>query len=202
MKSLDHQVDRPAILAANANRREPLKVLASVDECNRVLVGRHYLGPTKTAACGWRDEFGVMLFARPRSRRLPTDWLELVRWCLYGEKNGGSRQWSAWAKWARAHLPATTVVSYSDPSQGHTGALYRACNWQWAPTWLRLRPPPTGNGSWTADKQQASKDRWIFPLQPDDRRSQVLFVNDESIMKKMPWASYPGDYKRFIQSVN
>ena len=36
----------------------------------------------------------------------------------------------------------STVVSYSDPSAGHTGSLYRACNWIWAPTWLRLRPPP------------------------------------------------------------
>lgn len=172
-------------------------MLASVTECNRFLVGRHYLGPTKTAAFGWRDEFGVMLFARPRSRHLPPDWLELVRWCLRGEKNDGSRQWSGFARWARVNIAATTIVSYSDPSQGHTGALYRACNWEWAPTWLRLRPPPTGNGAWTADKQQATKDRWVFPLRVDERRPQVLLVNDDSIMRRMPWASYPGNYKQF-----
>lgn len=176
-------------------------MLASVEECNRVLVGRHYLGPTKTAAFGWRDEFGVMLFSGPRSRNLPPDWLELVRWCLLGEANAGSRQWSRFTKWARSHIEATTIISYSDPSQGHTGALYRACNWTWAPTWHRLRPPPTGNGSWTEGKQQATKDRWVFALKPDARRAGVLAVNDDSIMKRMAWASYAeprgGDYKRF-----
>jgi hypothetical protein len=172
-------------------------MIANICECNRYLVGRHYLGPTRSAAFGWKDEFGVMLFAVPRSRRLPNDWLELVRWCLSGEINAGSRQWANFSKWARCHHQATTVVSYSDPSQGHTGALYRACNWQWAPTWLRLRPPPSGNGSWTIGTQQATKDRWIFPLRPDERRETVLLLNDESLMRRIPWASYPGNYKRF-----
>jgi hypothetical protein len=107
---------------------------------------------------------------------------------------------------------ATTVVSYSDPSQGHTGALYRACGWLWAPTWHRLRPPPTGNGAWTEGKQQAVKDRWIFPLKPDDRRASVLPVSDTAVIKAMPWASYcepvwkrgiahggGGDFKRFMR---
>jgi hypothetical protein len=176
--------------------------LASIRECNRYLVGRHYLGPTRSAAFGWKDEHGVMLFAAPRSRRLPSDWLELVRWCLRGEPNDGSRQWAAFARWARIYLrTTTTIVSYSDPSRGHTGALYRACNWQWAPTWHRLRPPPTGNGAWTDDKQQATKDRWVFSLRADPRRSDLLTVNDDSLMQRVPWASYTegrgGDYKRF-----
>lgn len=171
--------------------------LASIRECNGFLTGRHYLGPTKAATLGWKDEYGVMLFSSPRSRRLPTDWLELVRWCLSGEKNAGSRQWARFQRWAKRNLPTTTIVSYSDPAQGHTGALYRACNWEWAPTWLRLRTPPTGNGCWGTDKKQEPKDRWIFPLRPDPRRKELLFVNDESLMKRMPWASYPGDYQRF-----
>ena len=171
--------------------------LASITECNRYLVGRHYLGPTKMAAFGWKDDHGVMLFAAPRSRRLPSDWIELVRWCLSGKPNAGSQQWAAFSRWARKHLDATTIVSYSDPSQGHTGALYRACNWQWAPTWHRLRPPPTGNGAWTEAKRQEPKDRWIFPLREDDRRKQLLFIHDDSLMKRMPWASYPGDYKQW-----
>lgn len=175
----------------------PAHALASVRECNEFLVGRHYLGPTLSASFGWKDEFGVMLFSAPRSRRLPADWLELVRWCLTGEKNAGSRQWARFCRYARQHLQTTTVISYSDPSVGHTGALYRACNWEWAPTWLRLRPPPSGNGAWTTAKQEATKDRWVFPLRPDDRRA-VLAVNDSSLMKRMPWASYPGDYKRFV----
>lgn len=172
-------------------------MIASVSECNRYLVGRHYLGPTKTALFGWKDEFGVMLFSSPRSRRLPPDWLELVRWCLCGEPNSGSRQWARFSRWARSNVPASTIISYSDPSVGHTGALYRACNWQWAPTWLRLRPPPTGNGAWVEGKQQATKDRWVFPLHEDERRQAILAVNDSSIMKRMDWASYPGDFKRW-----
>ena len=35
----------------------------------------------------------------------------------------------------------TTVISYSDPSAGHTGALYKACNWKWRPTW-HVTPTP------------------------------------------------------------
>lgn len=175
--------------------------LVSVREANAAIVdGEHYLGPSKLAFFGWRDEYGVMLFANPRSRHLPPDWLELIRWCLRGQKNDGSRQWAAFARFARKNLPATTVVSYSDPAQGHTGALYRACNWLWAPTWLRIRPPPTGNGSWTdKDDEQAPKDRWIFPLRDDPRRATMLRITDESIMRSMPWVSFPGDYKRFIR---
>lgn len=175
--------------------------IVPIDEANKFLKGRHYLGPTKHARFAWSDEFGVMLFSGPRSRRLPIDWVELVRWCLNGEPNAGSKQWARFTVWARKHTDYTTVISYSDPSQGHTGALYRACNWQWAPTWHRLRPPPTGNGSWTrgeALKKQAVKDRWVFPLQKDDRRPSILTVTDSSIMKRAPWASYPGDYKRFM----
>ena len=172
-------------------------MLAPISACNDFLAGRHYLGPTKTATLGWQDEFGVMLFAAPRSRRLPTDWLELVRWCLVGTPNGGTQQWARFARWARANLQAPTVVSYSDPSVGHTGVLYRACNWQWAPTWHRLRPPPTGNGSWVDGKKQATKDRWIFPLLDDARRAKLLAINDESVFRRMPWANYPGDFKQF-----
>jgi hypothetical protein len=175
--------------------------LVSAAECNRYLVGRHYLGPTKASGWGWRDKYGVMLFAAPRSRRLPGDWLELVRWCLSGEPNAGSRQWASFSAWARKHHQASTVVSYSDPSQGHTGALYRACNWWWAPTWHRLRPPPTGNGEWTSGKSQSVKDRWVFPLARDPRRVSVLAMDDGAVLRRFPWALYrePGgaDYRAF-----
>jgi hypothetical protein len=173
--------------------------IVSRDECNRILVEGHYLGPTTLAQFGWRDEHGVMLFAKPRSRHLPADWIELVRWCLNGKANAGSRQWRMFVAWARQNLAATTVISYSDPSQGHTGSLYRACNWQWAPTWHRLRPPPSQNGSWS-QIQQAVKDRWIFPLRVDARRQDILKINDEAVMQRMPWASYPGNYKRWREA--
>lgn len=112
------------------------------------LRARHYLGATHRGFA-WSDAFGVLVLAKPTSRRLPQDgtWLELVRWCLLGERNGGSRQWRAAVRYVRRALPdVTTIVSYSDPSVGHTGALYRACNFTWAPTWHRLRPPPAATG--------------------------------------------------------
>ncbi len=138
----------------------------------------HYLGETGRGI-GWSDEYGVLVLAKPTSRRLPQDgtWLELVRWCLEGERNGGSRQWARVTRYLRADCPqVTTVVSYSDPSVGHTGALYKACNWTWAPTWHRLKPPPSGNGSWKNGEPQAVKDRWVFVLRRDDRRAEILRV--------------------------
>jgi hypothetical protein len=146
----------------------------------------HYLGPSFRGFC-WSDEFGVLVLAKPTSRRLPQDgtWLELCRWCLLGEKNGGSRQWSRVVKQIRLDLPqVTTIVSYSDPAQGHTGALYKACNWQWKPTWHRLRPPPTGNGTWS-ETQQAVKDRWIYAIRPDARREGLTAIQDDAINKRL-----------------
>ena len=167
-------------------------MITTVRHSYRLLAERHYLGPTKKAEFGWVDEFGVMVFAAPRSRRLPArQWLELVRWCLGDEKNSGSRQWAAFVRWAHKHAPhVTTVISYSDPSVGHTGALYRACGWLWAPTWLRIRPPPSGNGEWTDGRQQSVKDRWVYPLQPDAGRAALLTLNDEALMKHSPWLEY------------
>jgi hypothetical protein len=147
---------------------------------------RHYLGAVNRGFA-WSDNFGVLVLAKPTARRLPQDgsWLELVRWCLLGTHNGGSMQWRSVARSLRSeHAGCTTVVSYSDPSQGHTGALYRACNWRWAPTWHRLRPPPTGNGKWKSAQVQAVKDRWVFEMKPDERRDQLLRVNDESLQRK------------------
>ena len=86
-------------------------------------------------------------------------------------------------KHLREFMPhVTTVVSYSDPSVGHTGALYKACNWEWAPTWHRLRPPPTGNGSWRDGEQQSVKDRWVFKLAKDARRDEILSVKDAALV--------------------
>jgi hypothetical protein len=149
----------------------------------------HYLGRANRGFIAWDDEYGIAVLGRPTSRRLPTDWLELTRWCLRGEPNDGSRQWSRIVKHLRSELSTTTVVSYSDPSVGHTGALYRACNWWWAPTWMRLVPPPSRGGSWDGKTQQDVKDRWIFPLRRDERRVRLLRV-DDSYVRRFPWAEY------------
>lgn len=150
---------------------------------NGILAERHYLGPI-ARGFAYRDEFGILVLANPTSRRLPQRrWLELVRWCLFGEKNGGSRQWRRVVRLIRETLPTiTTVVSYSDPSVGHTGALYKASNWKWAPTWHRLRPPPSGNGDWGGGRQSV-KDRWVYEIAKDRERPEILSVKDAAIVR-------------------
>lgn len=163
----------------------------------------HYLGKSARGRI-YRDEYGVMVFGNPSSRQLPqAKWLELLRWCITATTlNAGSRQWKLARLWILREMPdVTTIVSYSDPSAGHTGALYRACNWLWAPTWHRLRPPPTGNGSWDGETQQATKDRWVFPLRPDAERPELLSLKDAALSAAMPWAEFRegrgGDYRKW-----
>jgi len=164
---------------------------SSTRSVSPILEANHYLGAVRRGVA-WHDHFGVIVVGPPTSRRLPVAWCEIVRWCITNkEPNAGSRQWAAFAKALRRARPdLTTVVSYSDPSAGHTGALYRACNWWWAPTWHRLRPPPTGNGEWSEGAAQSVKDRWIFPLAPDVVRVPLLLAKDESILRRIPLARY------------
>lgn len=115
-----------------------------VAEVGAALDRLHYLGAARRGIA-WRDHFGIIVLCSPSSRRIPGHWLELSRWCLFGEPNAGSQQWATVSRAVAQRFPTcSTVVSYSDPSVGHTGALYRACGWLWAPTWHRLRPPPPG----------------------------------------------------------
>lgn len=152
-----------------------------------ILREHHYLGPSKRG-WAWADNNGVMVFAKPTARNVPATWLELVRWCIIKSgPNTGSQQWGAVIRELRKKFPdVTTIISYSDPSVGHTGALYRACNWWWAPTWHRLRPPPTGNGAWQEGKTQSVKDRWIFPVRKDPKRIELLVAKDDSILRRHP----------------
>jgi hypothetical protein len=164
----------------------------SREELNPLLEREHYLGPLASARLILVGEIDGEIVAGqvwkwPTARRLPSDgsWLELSRWCLTSGagENAGSKFHSASVKYLKSHLQnVTTLVSYSDPSVGHTGALYRACNWVWCPVWHRLRTPPSGNGNWGNGKQ-AVKDRWIFPLRKDNKRQEVLRVNDASAIK-------------------
>lgn len=160
-------------------------MFVAVNEVADFLDANHYLGRARRGVA-WRDQYGVVVIGSPTSRNLPKDWLEISRWCLVGTTNGGSLQYAA----LRKHLNTTTVVSYSDPSAGHTGALYRACNFLWAPTWHRLREPPSGNGQWVTGEPQSVKDRWIDPISQDPRRAQILSVKDAAILRKMPWADW------------
>lgn len=161
--------------------------VGSLAEANPLLAAWHYLGPVDWArlvVCQWvaGEVVGAQVWKTPTSRRLPADgtWLELARWCLTpsGGPNAGSRMHRAAVRELKLRHPeVTTLVSYSDRSVGHTGSLYRACNWQWRPTWMRLRPPPSGGGSWDGVTPQEPKDRWVFPLAPDARREDVLHLD-------------------------
>jgi hypothetical protein len=175
------------------DRDDILWHLGSLTEANDLLAEHHYLGPLRSGGkavivgskCG--EPVAAMIWKHPTSRNLPAfgTWLELARWCLTpaAGENAGSRM----HKWSRRLLlehfaNVTTLVSYSDPSHGHTGALYRACNWQWAPTWHRLRTPPSGNGDWGTGAQ-AVKDRWVFCIKPDPIRASVLDVGDPAAVR-------------------
>jgi hypothetical protein len=169
--------------------------LGGLMSANLLLAEHHYLGPIRAGGAQLvivgrvaNRVVAAQVWRRPTSRRLPSDgtWLELSRWCLTPEagEHAGSRQHKAAARIIRKFAPhVTTLVSYSDPGQGHTGALYQACNWHWAPTWHRLRPPPTGNGNWGKERAQLVKDRWVFDVRPDPRRAALLAVNDNGAIR-------------------
>lgn len=159
---------------------------SSVQEISLLLDAEHYLGSVRHcnyAFAGWVDDVLVaaMTWRKPTARYLPSDgtWLELTRWCLTLEagENAGSRMFGWVRRWfLRNASGILTLVSYSDPSQGHTGTLYKACNWTWAPTWHRLKPPPSGNGSWDGQLVQSVKDRWVYELRADSNRQEILRV--------------------------
>lgn len=163
-----------------------------VRDVNRVLHEHHYLGSVQWGYA-WQDEAGVVVLANPRSRRLPASWLEITRWCIRSaEPYAATRQWSRLLRGVRLRWPkCTTIVSYSDPSVGHSGGIYRACSWWWAPTWLRLRPPPSGHGSWSeGGKRETPKDRWVFALRRDATRVRALGIDDAAILRRWPDAAY------------
>ena len=160
----------------------------SPDAVSGLLDKHHYLGRT-SRGLAWTDSRGCLVVGPPTSRYLPSMWLDLTRWCILS--GSGSQQWAEVRREIMARFPeCTTVVSYSDPKAGHDGALYRACNWRWAPTWHRLRPPPTGHGSWSTGKAEGVKDRWVDCLRPDPNRHEVLRVKDSSVLRRWPMADW------------
>jgi hypothetical protein len=181
--------------------------MGTAADANPLLTRHHYLGPIESGGAqlivaGELDGevVAVQVWRRQTSRWLPSDgsWLELSRWCLTpgAGSSAGSRQHRYAVRIIREHLPrATTLVSYSDPSEGHTGALYRACNWQWRPTWHRLRTPPTGNGSWDGELAQQVKDRWVFGLRPDPGREQLTYIDDAPAIRHWVATATPAELR-------
>lgn len=194
-------------LAGIQDRHEVLWSVGAPSDINPLLSREHYLGPLVTGghslivvgSTAGRVVAG-QVWRRPTSRRLPADgtWLELSRWCLTPDagNNAGSRMHKWACRLIREHLPAvTTLVSYSDPGHGHDGALYRACNWYWRPTWLRLRPPPGGHGAWVHGEPQAIKDRWVFPLRPDHAREGITYIDDPGAIRHWRQAATPAEVR-------
>jgi len=162
--------------------------LFGLERWDSVLAAEHYLGASGARPREiYQDDHGVIVFAACSSRRLPSGWLELSRWCLRDRR--GSEQWAKAARWIAARSETSTIVSYSDPSVGHDGALYRAANWVWAPTWHVLREPPTGAGI-RGGKRQRAKHRWVYLIRPDSGRHDVLRLRDESLERRYPWVGY------------
>lgn len=193
--------------------------VAGLKEVNGLLARAHYLGPIgggKIIFGGYIDGelVAAQVWRSPTSRHLPQDgtWLELTRWCLTPEVGsyGGSRMHKQAVRHIRIAFPdVRTLVSYSDPGHGHTGALYRSCNWVWAPTWLRLRPPPTANGNWGGKAKQSVKDRWVFSVKTDDKLERVTYIDDPPALRRYfvgeEWATttyrWPSVLGRYLPEV-
>jgi hypothetical protein len=153
---------------------------ATVAEVNPLLGSHHYLGPVTAARycfAGWSDDLLVacQVWRWPTARMLPSDgsWLELSRWCMSpsAPKNAGSMMMSFVRKWLRRNaIGVRVLVSYSDPSYGHTGALYKASGWAYNPTHHGQRYDvtgvgyPSGHGSWDGATVQSPKHRWTMEV--------------------------------------
>lgn len=110
---------------------------------------------------------GAMLLGRPSSRGYDPDRImEITRvYFIDGPLapcNTESRALAMMRKWVRTWLPnIRLLLSYSDPSQGHTGKIYEADGW--AP--LGMTEKKTGYG-WRSrpnrkDDPVTPKQRWV-----------------------------------------
>jgi len=107
-------------------------------EVNWFLQGTHYLGPVagwkaagalvSESGIGWD---GVVVLSRPVARMAPEGTAEVARLALRhgAPKNSGSRL-LGWATRKAKALGYSRVVTYADPSVGHTGRIYLAANFR------------------------------------------------------------------------
>ncbi len=168
-------------------------------ECSRadlapLLGSAHYLGPARAGrivfACAQVEAGEIvagMIWKLPSSRRLPSDgsWADLTRWVLTPSAgvNAGTRMHS-WVVGELRRRGVSTAITYADPAVGHTGAVYRACNYLWAPVWHELRPPPTGQGSWDDGRTRSGvKRRFTFHLAQPRRVRPELLVDDRGAVR-------------------
>lgn len=105
------------------------------------MIRRHYIGKwpgVPTAVLGYfRDDYprGVLVFALPpieTAVRYGGPTWELARLWLEDEEPRNSESWfiARGVRYVRRfHRHVVSLVSYADPSAGHTGTIYRASNW-------------------------------------------------------------------------
>lgn len=107
------------------------------------LVRAHYLhrwpGVSVATLGMWKGQFlvGVIVFALPpretfKRYKVKLAW-ELARLYIMDSEPFNSETWfmGKAIKWVKATHPLVDLlVSYADPSAGHTGMIYRAGNWK------------------------------------------------------------------------
>lgn len=133
----------------------------SVSQANALLADYHYLGPVRSAIAAFGHTEGATVWGVPRSRiwhaRLYAAGfkaIELIR--MVGTPQ---HQWatsallSSSAKLLRSEYDV--LITYADPMQGHSGAVYRAANWKEFPQ----RAQPDG-WEWRLDGRIVSRKRF------------------------------------------
>jgi hypothetical protein len=111
-----------------------VKALDSSDSLRDMIINQHYL---KTMPRGCKYNFGLYkddvlvggaMFGCPVGAKVGRDTLELKRFYLTPgcEKNTASWFLSRCIKQLKGK--ANRIVTYADPKEGHTGALYKASN--------------------------------------------------------------------------
>jgi len=82
-------------------------------------------GETLKGVCGYGH------FTRDGAARKYFGDLELVRLVMRGvDKNTGSFFISRTLHWLKQHTATFGIITYADPTEGHTGTVYRAANFQ------------------------------------------------------------------------
>lgn len=192
-------------------------------ECEPFILEIHYAKrwPSVSYAFGLFSEdelIGVVTYGTPPSAPLrrgvagdlyKNKVLELNRLCLkYNRKNEASRLVGA----SLRMLPESIVVSFADPTQGHTGYVYQACNFLYCGlsakrTDWKVRGKEHLHGQTIADEFRGRKDRAAamrekygddFYLAPRPRKHRyVYFVGSKTFKKharlalKYPVEEYP-----------
>lgn len=112
-----------------------------------------------------KEVIGAMLLGRPSSRGFnPDRIMELNRMYFIDEapKNTESRGLAMMRKFVRTWFPCIRLlISYSDPAQGHTGAIYEADGW--APFGMTTHKTGYGWRSRPNRKEDpvGPKQRWV-----------------------------------------